>query len=102
MELIEISLDKIDSTNTYAKKHAAEFASDKIACITAEEQTGGRGRYQRTWLSPRGVNLYVTFAFLLPKKTPHLTSLAQMMTCSLASLLLLEGLSPKIKWPNDV
>ena|SRR3990167_1911535 len=102
MEYVDISLDQIDSTNTYAKQHGAEFDPDKVTCITAEEQTGGRGRYQRTWVSPRGVNLYVTFSFLLPRETPHLISLGQVMTCSLASLLLSAGLAPKIKWPNDV
>ena len=103
MKLIdEIHLDSIDSTNTYAKKQASSFAPDRITCITAEEQTAGRGRFQRKWLSPRGVNLYATFYFRLPINTLHLISLGQVMTFSFASLLLAEGLHPKIKWPNDV
>ena len=102
MEIVEIHLDSIDSTNSYAKNHAGNFALDKITCITAEEQTAGRGRYQRKWVSPRGVNLYTTFYFRLPLNTLHLAALAQVMTLSLATLLLSEGLHPKIKWPNDV
>lgn len=98
----EIHLDSIDSTNTYAKQHAATFPPDQITCITAEEQTAGRGRYQRKWVSPRGANLLVTFYFRLPLDTMHLTSLAQVMACSFASLLIVEHLHPKIKWPNDV
>ncbi len=102
MEIGEIHLNTIDSTNTYAKTHAENFAADKITCITAEEQTAGRGRYQRKWTSPRGVNLYTTFYFCLPISTLHLISLAQVMAYSLTALLLREGLDPKIKWPNDI
>jgi BirA family biotin operon repressor/biotin-[acetyl-CoA-carboxylase] ligase len=98
----EIHLDSIDSTNTYAKQHSASFAPDRITCITAEEQTAGRGRFQRKWVSPRGVNLYATFYFRLPAHTLHLISMGQVMTYSFASLLLQAGLHPKIKWPNDV
>lgn len=98
----EIRLDSIDSTNSYARKHYQTFPADQITCITAEEQTAGRGRYQRKWISPPGVNIYATFYFRLPVDTLHLTSLAQVMAFSFASLLLKEGLHPKIKWPNDI
>lgn len=98
----EIHLDTVDSTNTYAKKHAQTFPVGQITCISAEEQTAGRGRYQRKWVSPRGVNIYATFYFRLPVNSLHLVSLAQVMTYSFAAVLLQEGLHPKIKWPNDV
>ncbi len=98
----QIHLETIDSTNTYAKKHFETFPPDQITCITAEEQTAGRGRYQRKWVSPRGVNIYATFYFRLPIDTLHLISLAQVMAYSLTAVLLREGLSPKIKWPNDI
>lgn len=98
----DIQLDTVDSTNSYAKQHAASFAPDKITCITAEEQTAGRGRYQRKWISPRGVNIYATFYFHLPLPALHLGSLSQVMSYSFAALLLKEGLHPQIKWPNDV
>lgn len=102
MEITEIHFDSIDSTNTYAKKNSASFPPDEITVITAEEQTAGRGRYQRKWISPKGVNIYATFCFQLPFPTKQLPSLAQVMSYSLASLLIEEGLTPKIKWPNDV
>jgi BirA family transcriptional regulator, biotin operon repressor / biotin---[acetyl-CoA-carboxylase] ligase len=102
MEIIDIHLESIDSTNSYAKKHFNEFNLDKLTCITAEEQSAGRGRHQRVWLSPRGQNIYATFCFQLPIHTLHLISLGQVMTLSLAMVLLKEGLHPKVKWPNDV
>jgi len=98
----EIHLDSIDSTNTYAKQHCGTFPADQITCITAEEQTAGRGRYQRKWFSPRGGNIYATFCFRLPTNALHLTSLSQVMAYSFASVLISEGFHPKIKWPNDI
>ena len=101
MELVEIHLDTVDSTQTYAKKHFPEFDKTKITCILAEEQTAGRGRFNRSWHSPKGANLYATFAFALASPM-HLGSIGQVMALSLVAVLLQEGLHPQLKWPNDV
>ncbi len=101
MEIVEIHLDSTDSTNTWAKKHFPEFQQDKVTCVLAEEQTGGRGRFNRSWHSPRSLNLYVTFVFRLHNPM-HLGSIGQVMALSLAQVLLQEGLHPQVKWPNDV
>jgi BirA family biotin operon repressor/biotin-[acetyl-CoA-carboxylase] ligase len=98
----EIHLSVVDSTNTYAKNHSDSFPKKGITCITAEEQTSGRGRYQRKWISPKGVNIYATFYFTLSLPAIDLISLSQLMACSVAKLLLEEGFKPKIKWPNDI
>lgn len=97
-----VHLDVVDSTNTYAKQHCASFPKGQITCVAADEQTAGRGRYQRKWVSPKGVNIYATFYFNLPINTLHLVSLSQLMAISLARLLIQEGFKPKIKWPNDI
>ncbi len=102
MSMHQIHFASIDSTNTYAKQHYGTFAPDEITCITADQQTAGRGRYQRKWVSPPGGNIYATFYFRLPAQTRHLGSLAQIIAYSYASLLLREGFQPKIKWPNDI
>lgn len=98
-----IHLEIIDSTNTYAKEHFHEFDRDEITCIYANQQTAGRGRFDRSWFSPASENIYATFAFQLPASALHLTSLAQVMNLSLANIFLREeDLYPRIKWPNDV
>ena len=102
MEIKDIHLESVDSTNDYAKTHCSEFNPKQIICISAEEQTQGRGRMQRPWHSPKGHNIYATFYFQLPLHTLHLVSLSQIMALSLSMVLLKEGLFPKIKWPNDV
>lgn len=102
MEIVDIHLDSVDSTQTYAKEHRKEFDSDKITCISAEEQTKGKGRFTRKWISPKGGNLYVTFYFQLPAQSLHLSSLGQILVLSVTKLFIKENLCPKIKWPNDV
>lgn len=102
MAMNEIHFESIDSTNTYAKNNSAAFPLEQITCITAEEQTAGRGRYQRSWLSPKGSNIYASFHFRLPISVRHPTTLAQVMTASIATVLETEGLKPTIKWPNDI
>lgn len=97
-----IHLDTVDSTNTYAKAHAGEFPQHQISCVYAEEQTAGRGRERKIWISPKGLNLYVTFFCTLPPNAPHLTSIGQVLALSCASVLLKYGLSPGLKWPNDI
>jgi BirA family biotin operon repressor/biotin-[acetyl-CoA-carboxylase] ligase len=98
----ELFFESIDSTSTYAKLHVKELDSDEITCIHADEQTSGRGRFNRPWASPKGVNIYATFCFQLSFTQMHLTSLSQVMSASITSVLLDNALSPTIKWPNDI
>lgn len=97
-----IHLPKVNSTNTWAKQHVDQFSKDKLTIIVADEQTAGRGRFQRNWLSPKGENIYATFYFALAKDSMHIHSLAQLMTYSVAQVLLQENLPINIKWPNDL
>ena len=72
--------------------------------IVAEEQTSGRGRQKRKWLSPRGKNIYVSLIYS-PKHMDVSDSIALMFAAAIA---IKEALSDfgiedaKIKWPNDV
>lgn len=101
-DFVHIALETIDSTQIYAKQNVQTFSKDCITCITAEEQTAGKGRFQRVWISPPQVNLYFTFAFRLPLTASYLPCLSQVLGFSLAQLLLEKGLKPELKWPNDV
>jgi BirA family biotin operon repressor/biotin-[acetyl-CoA-carboxylase] ligase len=73
-----------------------------MTCIVANEQTAGRGTFKKRWVSPPGVNIYATFHFQLPRDDPRIPTLAILMAKSLATVLTKEGLSPVIKWPNDL
>lgn len=98
----EIHLTQIDSTQNYAKAHAEKFPKEEITCFSADEQTAGRGRSNKKWVSPKGVNIYATFYFTLPTHARHVVSLAQLLAYSFTRLLVQKGLNPQIKWPNDV
>jgi BirA family biotin operon repressor/biotin-[acetyl-CoA-carboxylase] ligase len=95
-------LPTIDSTNTYAARLAREGASAGTAVI-ADEQTGGKGRLGRSWVSPPGVNLYLSL-LLRPSVTtavaPQLNLLAAVAVADAIAEVC--PLTPAIKWPNDV
>jgi len=68
--------------------------------IIADEQTAGKGRQQRLWVSPKG-GLAVSVIL-----RPNLSNLPYMiMLASLAvtdTVQHITGLRPAIKWPNDI
>ena len=97
-----IHFDSIDSTNTWAKQNAHLLDAREITCITAQEQTAGRGRHLRKWLSPKGDNIYATLYFCLPRNFSSLSNLGQILSLSCAKVLQEKGFAPKIKWPNDL
>ena len=102
MEFDDIFLKTVDSTQDYAKKNVLSFDKKKITCISATEQTKGRGRFNREWLTEKDNNLSVTFCFQLKANTLHLTSISHIIALSFINCLRDKNLDPKIKWPNDV
>ena len=102
MQFEDIFLQSVDSTQKYAKKNIKNIKADQIICIVADEQTEGKGRFDRSWFCEKNKNLYVTFVFSLPIKTLHITSIGHVLALSLIDVLKKENLDPKIKWPNDV
>jgi BirA family transcriptional regulator, biotin operon repressor / biotin---[acetyl-CoA-carboxylase] ligase len=97
-----IHFDMIDSTNTWAKKNASTLDQNELTCITALEQTAGRGRFDRKWISPKGQNIYATLYFSLPLRCPYIANLGQILSLSCITVLKKKGFQPQIKWPNDI
>lgn len=89
----------LTSTMEAAKKVAGEEVAEGTVVI-ADEQTSGRGRLGRAWLSPKG-----SLAMSVILK-PSVSSLPQLvMISSLAvvrAIRKVAGLEAQIKWPNDV
>lgn len=98
----EVHFDCIDSTNTWAKENRSSLPSDRLTCVTADKQTAGRGRYKRSWISPAHENIYASFFFCLPAKTPQINTLSSLLCLSAVKVLLQFNIEPKIKWPNDI
>jgi BirA family biotin operon repressor/biotin-[acetyl-CoA-carboxylase] ligase len=93
-----LKFTSLSSTNQYALEHLAEL-NDR-AVIVSEEQTGGRGRLDRRWLSPPGQNIYCSIVLKnLTDKPALLTILAALAA---AETLRSHAVPAGLKWPNDV
>ena len=90
------------STMDEAKKAALRNAPEGTL-VVADEQSAGRGRFQRSWVSPQGVNLYLS-VILRPSKD-HASQLGMMASLALARALgsiSNDRCHVTIKWPNDL
>ncbi|MDI6815676.1 MAG: biotin--[acetyl-CoA-carboxylase] ligase [Actinomycetota bacterium] len=92
--------EEVDSTNDLAKELAQEGAPEGTVVI-AEEQKAGRGRLERSWASPRG-GIWLSVILrpaLAPLEATRFTLLAAVAVAKAIETL---GITPEIKWPNDV
>jgi len=95
------SLPACASTNDEVAVRAAAGAAEGLL-VTAELQTGGRGRRGRSWHSPCGENLYASL-LLRPALPARLAGpLTLLAGAAMAEALSALGFSPRLKWPNDV
>ncbi|WP_456397153.1 biotin--[acetyl-CoA-carboxylase] ligase [Desulfurobacterium sp.] len=98
MNIKIISLETIDSTNEYLKRENHK----PITVVTANHQSGGKGRRGRKWISPPGKGLYISFLFEKPKnfQNVQIVSLSTAVAVTKTLNTLKKGF--KIKWPNDI
>jgi BirA family transcriptional regulator, biotin operon repressor / biotin---[acetyl-CoA-carboxylase] ligase len=96
------SYDSIDSTNAFAKTLIGNEPSDGTV-IVAEEQTSGRGRFNRKWESEIEKNL--TFSVIL-QPTTQLENIGFLPICTggVIAKAIEQHLNVKVecKWPNDI
>ena len=92
----------LPSTNVEAARRAVEGAAEGL-CIVAAEQTAGRGRLDRQWVSPKDAGLYFS-VILRPRMDQHLWPLLTLMAGVAVHNALLDSceLATDIKWPNDI
>jgi BirA family transcriptional regulator, biotin operon repressor / biotin---[acetyl-CoA-carboxylase] ligase len=93
--------ETISSTNTIASEIAAKTVEGAV--IIADTQSRGKGRLGRIWVSPPGVNIYMSI-ILRPDIRPRDATLITIMSsvaCANA-LRKVTGLNVTIKWPNDL
>lgn len=96
-----IRLQSVASTNDYAWKLALEGAPHGLV-VVADQQTGGRGRRGRSWLSPPGMNLTFSFVLRPPLPLPAIPPLSLVAAVALFSCLESHIPHLAIKWPNDL
>jgi len=94
--------DEVDSTNRLAADLAQAGAADGTV-VVAESQTRGRGRLGRHWVSPSGMNLYVSIILTRMQPPPIITWIPLLAAVAVARTIHNAiGLPTRIKWPNDV
>ena len=94
--------DELDSTNAEARRLAEQGERGPL-WIVASEQTGGRGRHGRQWVSEPG-NLYATRLFAIAAEPAVATQLSFVAAVAVREAVtkLFPDISPRIKWPNDL
>lgn len=102
MKIVRYHFSSIDSTNNWVKAHISELDAAALTLVTADEQTAGRGRLNRRWISPSSVNVYGTFAFFTDKSQHDLGNISQVMAVCAAETLQQLGFEVQCKWPNDL
>ena len=101
MNFTILRFDTIDSTNTEAANQARRGADEGL-CVIARQQTAGRGRQGRAWVSAKDSGLYFSVV-LRPLVEAKLLPLITLMTGVAVHDTLKEfGVDPDIKWVNDV
>ena len=100
-EITIISLDSVDSTSDYLKKHYELWNDNTV--VHAREQRKGRGRLNRTWASSPGLDLAFSFVVAPEPDISPVSVLSIIAGIALYRVMVnycARGLG--LKWPNDL
>jgi BirA family transcriptional regulator, biotin operon repressor / biotin---[acetyl-CoA-carboxylase] ligase len=97
-----LKFDSLPSTNDLARELAEQGTPEGVA-ILAREQTRGRGRQGRAWVSPVGEGLYLSVILRPPIEPARAMIITLAAAIGVAETLALDyAVAVDIKWPNDV
>ncbi|HZJ75662.1 MAG TPA: biotin--[acetyl-CoA-carboxylase] ligase [Clostridia bacterium] len=94
-------LDTVDSTNAYIQRNYHNLSENAI--VIANEQTNGKGRLGREFVSHKDKGLYISMLFgtnLPAENTANITAFTAVAVSRAISEAL--GITPSIKWVNDL
>lgn len=92
---------ELDSTSSELQRRGA--GAPDLGFVLAEMQSAGRGRRGRQWLSPPGLNLYVSCLKRFDRGAGELAGLSLVVGLSVLRALAALGIrAAGLKWPNDV
>jgi BirA family biotin operon repressor/biotin-[acetyl-CoA-carboxylase] ligase len=97
-----IVFNRITSTNDFLKRLARRGA-EAGTLVLADQQTAGRGRLGRSWQSPPGVGLWLSF-ILRPELSLESAGALPLAISVVAAetLSVICGEPFAVKWPNDI
>lgn len=95
--------DQIDSTNHYlVNLRNANPDTSAVVCL-AEQQTAGKGRRGRQWVSPFGSNVYASIIWRFDEGPTNLSGLSLAIGVAVINALKIHGIHDAgLKWPNDI
>lgn len=96
--------DTIESTNDYLLEQARRHSQAKTIACFAEQQTGGKGRRGREWVSPYANNIYHSLLWYFNHDPSELIGLSLAVAVCVARALKAIGITNglELKWPNDL
>jgi len=98
-----LEYDTLESTNDEARRLAEEGGRDGLV-IRADQQTAGRGRRGREWVSDAG-NLFASIVLRPEVPIAQIATLPFVAAVALGDMLVPKldpAMGPHYKWPNDV
>ena len=103
MDLLDLEIHRVTtSTNDVVIQRLSSGDSVSILCV-AEMQTAGKGRRGRSWVSPFGRNIYLTYGCIVQRKPSELCGLSLVIGMTVVDVLRALGLKQVgLKWPNDI
>ena len=96
-------IEQVPSTNSHLLERIASRGAPPGTVLATDDQTGGRGRGRRTWVSRPGSDLACSLVLEAAEADPRqLGSLSMAAALGVADCLADHGLTAQTKWPNDV
>ena len=93
---------RVGSTNDTARR-LAEAGAPEGTTVVAEEQTRGRGRLGRAWLSRKAKDLLLSLVLRPAVDPAHAPGLSLMVGLAASQAIReVAGIPADLKWPNDV
>ncbi len=89
------------STQNVVATRGHEGAAEGLT-VTADEQSAGRGRFRRSWVSPPGASLLVSILLRPSAAVLPMVTMIAALAVPRAIRRVAPELSPEIKWPNDI
>lgn len=95
--------EKLGSTNRHLAARARVNTALKGEVCLAEAQSEGKGRRNRSWISPPGGNIYLSLLWYFSSDSRSLSGLSLAAGVGVIRALEDQGITgPRLKWPNDV
>ena len=93
--------ESIGSTNSKAKE-LAEMRQEHGTVVISEEQTTGRGRLGRNWVSPKYKGIWMSIILRPNIITENISQITLIGAAAVQKAIMKMGIKTSIKWPNDI